>query len=551
MRIEVNTTKNSPYRAVRVVSSHRVDGKPRKKIHRFIGTAKTDTDLTALMREAQLVVDTLEAEAEPNLFGAESTLKQLVEARAQPQPTTLAVDAMALRTRQRTCSGFHDVYGELYRNLRLHRILPASRYRASSSALFHTVMARLANPQSKRRNSLDLATNFGVRLALPKIYRMMDHLDDDHIATTQRLAADAALGLLGGSIDVLLFDCTTLYFESFNVDTLRQPGYSKDAKFKESQVLLALMVTGDGLPVGYELLPGASFEGHSLIQALDHLRERIDVRHAVCVADRGMFSAANLQHLTDAGVYFVVGAKLKRRAESKAIVAWANAAGNATARYQEWALDDDRRLVVSWSAARATRDGKQRERLLAKLRRHVKDDNRIPANAIDTHGGARRFVRREATADYRLDETKIANAEQWDGVHGVITNLPADTAMEDVCSYYHDLWQVESVFRVTKHDLKIRPIFHWTERRIKAHIAIAFMSLVLVRHLMYRLKIRGHPMSAETIRVALNTASESMVQEGTTGPWFALPDKPSRNCETIYRTVGLKRSTRPYVLNVD
>ena len=111
---------------------------------------------------------------------------------------------------------------------------------------------------------------------------------------------------------MLLFDCTTLYFESFEPDRLWQPGYSKDGKFRETQVLLALMVTMEGLPVGYEVLPGASFEGHSLVPTLRRLRRAHDLRRVVCVADRGMTGEDNMAAMEAEGMHFIVGAKLKQ-----------------------------------------------------------------------------------------------------------------------------------------------------------------------------------------------------------------------------------------------
>ena len=141
---------------------------------------------------------------------------------------------------------------------------------------------------------------------------MLGNLTGARIDRLQLLARNQAQDLLNRPLDVLLFDCTTLYFESFVSDGLKQPGYSKDAKFKESQVLLALMVTPEGLPVGYEVLPGTSFEGHSLVLALRRLRRVHELRRAICVADRSMLSGANLAAMEAEGMFYIVGAKLKQ-----------------------------------------------------------------------------------------------------------------------------------------------------------------------------------------------------------------------------------------------
>lgn len=551
MRVEVNRTPNSPRATVRVVKSYRVDGQPRKRIVRYLGVAHDARHLAQLIREAEMTIDHLAAEAEPGLLGVAGTYAQLQAARqAQARAAPPPLDFRNLQAIGRVCLGFHDVYGSLYEALGFHRLLPATRYRASAQALFHTVMARLANPASKRRNSLDLAANFGIELPLEKVYRMMDQLTPARIETLQRLAANAARAHHGGAIDVVLFDCTTLYFESFQVDALRQPGYSKDAKFKESQVLMALMVTHDGLPLGYELLPGATFEGHSLIPALTRLQQRLTLRHVVCVADRGMLSQANLDRLAAAGMHYVVGAKLKRHPLAEQILQWGAAAAGGRARQRAWDLAADQRLVVSYAPARAQRDAQQRARILDKLPAH-EDGEAIGASRIDRGGGSRRYLKRIGTTHYELDADKIAAAARWDGLHGVVTNLPAEHDAATILSYYRDLWQVESVFRVTKHDLKIRPIYHWTEPHVHAHVAIAFMTLTLLRHLMRRLDSRQQSMSAEDIRIALTSASDSLYRDAPSNLRFAVPDPISDQCATLYRTMGVARTARPYLVTDD
>lgn len=112
-------------------------------------------------------------------------------------------------------------------------------------------------------------------------------------------------------IDVLFYDCTTLYFESFIEDDFKQYGYSKDFKFNQSQVLLALLVTPEGLPVGYEVFPGASFEGHTLIPILKNLKAQHELNNIIFVADRGLLSEENLLFLEQEKFQYIVGPRLQ------------------------------------------------------------------------------------------------------------------------------------------------------------------------------------------------------------------------------------------------
>ncbi len=147
----------------------------------------------------------------------------------------------------------------------------------SHDALFHVVMARIANPDSKRGSVRRLEEDFGVSLPLEKVYRMMDQLDVKTITHLRRREASRSL------LPVLFFDCTTLYFETAVEDELRQHGFSKDGKHRDSQVLLALMVTREGLPISYEVFPGSTYEGHSLVPVLQDMQRRHQVERAVCV----------------------------------------------------------------------------------------------------------------------------------------------------------------------------------------------------------------------------------------------------------------------------
>ena len=232
-------------------------------------------------------------------------------------------------------------------------------------------MARIANPVSKRASVHCLEEDFGVRLPLERVYRMMDHLTDARIQRLQQLARNQAQDLLNRPLDVLLFDCTTLYFESFVSDGLKQPGYSKDAKFMESQVLLALMVTPEGLPVGYEVLPGASFEGHSLVPALRRLRQVHELRRVICVADRGMLSRDNLAAMEAEGMFYIVGARLKKLpkgCQEEVLDPGRFGAPDAEGVRVQEVMHQGRRIVVSHSHSqdpkRAAKDARERERAL-------------------------------------------------------------------------------------------------------------------------------------------------------------------------------------------
>ena len=553
MFVRVKTTPNSPRKSVQLVESVRVDGKVKQKILRHIGIALDDDEVQRLKELGELVKAKLETQHQSSLFSPEMTARQVLEARRQQsEDEPILVDLKLLREEQRVITGIHDIYGEIYQQLGFDRVLPASRFRASNAALKDCVLARIANPDSKRATARLLEQDFGIHLPLEKIYRMMDQLDERRIDQLKTTIGTATRALLGGSLDVLFFDCTTLYFESFQEDDLKQNGYSKDCKFGQPQVLLALMVSQEGLPVSYEVFPGATFEGHSLIPVLEELKRKYSLNRVVCVADRGMLNAANLQALEAAGMHYIVGAKLKQlpQAQQQKILdkdQYQTVAGSGERRFE--LPHQQRRIVVSYCPKRADKDRHDREQSVQRLLKKIgKSQN--PKSLLNNYG-YKKFLTISGKTRLSVNEEKIAQAARWDGLHGVITNLPKKISADELFSHYRGLWQVEETFRITKHDLKIRPIYHWTPRRVRAHIAIAFMALTAVRHLSYRTALQYKRLSPQVIRNALCHVQHSVLRHKKTRKRYVIPSQFSPEAKKIYQLMGIKLSGAPYALSDD
>ena len=549
MFVRVKTTPNSPRKAVQLVESVRAGHTVRQKIVRHIGIALDEDELVKLKDLAEVVKAKLQADTQPALFPPEDVAEQVIAAQRQRDDAPLKVDLKQLKETQRIVSGIHAVYGAVYDALGLSRLLPAYRYRASHKALFHSVMARLANPDSKRASVRALAADFGVQVSLEQVYRMMDLWDEKRIEQLNALAGAQAQALLGGPLRVLFFDCTTLYFESFSEDTLKQPGYSKDAKFKECQVLLALAVTETGLPVHYQVLPGATFEGHSLIPVVQALQKDYDVQEAVIMADRGMLSEDNLKTLEEAGLHYIVGARLKSlpQAIQSQILDEGRYQPLGEASVRVLSLPhESRRLVVSYAPVRAEKDRRDRDKAINKLRKKLAN-SRHPKDLLNNYG-YKKYLQVEGKTTLTVNQDKITEATRWDGLHGVITNLPESTDNPTILSQYRGLWQVEDTFRVSKHDLKVRPIYHWTPRRIRAHLAIAFMTLLCVRHLQYRMSLQAKPVSPEVIGNALTHVQHSVLEHKQTKRRYVIPSSISEVGRQLYKVMGLTHSSTPYEL---
>lgn len=550
MYIRTKSTPNSPRKSIQIVESVRDGDKVKQKIVRHVGIAFDENERQKLIELAEHIKAKLETEQQPSLFAPEDLTEIAIAHRkkSKDDDKPLHVNLKHLREEQRIVVGIHEVYGEVYKDLGFNEIFGnPKRNEKIEQLLYHIVMARIANPQSKRESVSMLERDFGVQLELQKVYRMMDRLDEKVVEKIQKLSQESAQGLLKEKINILFYDCTTLYFESFTEDNLKKNGYSKDMKFNQPQVLLALLVPQEGLPIGYEVFPGSCFEGHTLVPILEGLQNRYDVSNVVFVADSGLLNEANLTYLEKHDIKYIVGARLKGtpQALQEDILNKAN--------YKKQIQESDsladftyggRRLIVSHNLKRAEKDKYDREKAIEKLLKKLRS-NKSNAKSLLSNYGYKKYLAIKGKTELAINEEKIEAASKWDGLHGVITN-DKEAKVEDIVSHYKGLWQIEECFRISKHDLKIRPIYHWTPERIRAHIAISFMALTCVRNLTYRVALQYKKLSAEVIKRELVHTQLSFLKHVQTRERYCIPSNTSQDAKKIYQVMGLKLSAVPF-----
>ncbi len=384
---------------------------------------------------------------------------------------------------------------------------------------------------------------------------MMDTLTPERINRLQDITWSHTRELLTDEIKVMFYDCTTLYFESFTEDELRSFGYSKDHKFNQGQVLLALMVTREGLPVGYdEVFPGNMYEGDTFRYAIEKIKTRYRVKRVVIVADSGLLSKPNIELLEKEKLEFILGARLKSLSDK-----WQEKILDNTdyqkiekecevLRITTHAYTKNRRLIITHSSKRSEKDRKDREKAIDKLRQKLEKSKR-PESLISNYG-YKKYLTVDGEVKVRVNEEKLERESLWDGLHGVFTNIKTEEMdAEEILTQYHGLWQVEESFRITKHDLKVRPVFHWSEKRIRSHIAICFVAFSLIRFLQYRLrKHTDEGFSAEKIREELFRIQESIVRNTADNNKYVIPSKTSQDALRIYQAMNRKRNVIPFRL---
>ena len=518
---------------VQIVESYRHQGSTRQRMIKHVGTAKTEDELNQLIQVANVLKVELEHQQKTALVKKDKSLIAINHDEMVP--------IAALRECSRQVLGIHDIYGEVYDQLGFTNLFTRPKQQVrSASILRELVLGRIAEPGSKRATVERLASHFGVSLKLEQVYRTMDKMDHVFSERIQKKTLEATYRLTGEQLDVVFYDATTLYFESFSEDELKQNGFSKDKKFNQPQVLLTLLVTTHGLPVGYEVFPGAMFEGHTMSEVLTKLKQRYAVRDVVVVADRGMLNASNIEYLEKAGYYYILGSKIKtlKQAVKKEILTWSHIVKEEAEGTHRIAIKENRALILSYRLSRAKKDRLDREKAVDKLKKRLSRSANPKELISQSH--LPKYIRVEGNAKLVFDEEKLQDQAAWDGLVGMETNHP-DLDNLTVINQYSGLWQVEESFRIQKHDLRIRPIYHWTPRRVKAHIAISFMAFSCIRHVEYRLAMQGKKLSPEVIKKHLLQVQASIIEDTESKRRYRLVSKLTPEAKSIYSMIGVKQ----------
>ena len=439
---------------------------------------------------------------------------------------------------KRVVEGVHDVAGAMFDEIYQGLFKGKRPY----WLLRDVVLSRLVYPCSKRRTQEKLAKHFDKTHSLEMIYWMMDQVFPK-INQIKQMTFEKTKNLFPEKVDLILFDVTTLYFESVEVDELRNYGYSKDHRFNTTQVVLALATNQDGLPIGYELFEGNKAEVSTLAEAIQSWRKLFKIDSVCFVGDRAMFSKNNIELLESLGYQYIIAAKLKSLPHQLKTHILDEKYYRPTVLNNEFSWIGEfeyqgQRLITSYKSQRAMKDLKDRQLILDKLKKNIGKQS-SPKKLI-TNQGAKKFITVNDEATVTLDEDKIEIAAQWDGLHGIITNIRDDTPASLIFRYAR-LWVIEESFRVNKHTLEMRPIYHWATPRIHAHIAICYMTFTVLRHLQYRVNLT-QKISIDTILDELMNVQASIYRHKRTKDRYRVPGAYSNNARKIYKTFELERS---------
>jgi len=353
------------------------------------------------------------------------------------------------------------------------------------------VIARLSFPASKLKTTDLLSKYHFMDVDVQKVYRYLDKLYNTQKETVQQISYEHTLTILDNNISIVFYDVTTLYFEIDDEDDFRKTGFSKEGKHQHPQILLGLLVSIDGYPLAYEIFEGNKFEGHTMLPVVETFKQKYQIDKLVIIADSGLLSNENIRELQTKGYEFIIGARIKN--ESNIIKEKILSLKLKNGQSEVILKQDNIKLIINYSKARASKDSANREKGLLRLKKQISKGN-LTKSALNKRG-YNKFLKIDGNVRISLDKGKVEQDTRWDGLKGYLTNT--NLAKEETIDNYNHLWKIERAFRISKNDLRIRPIYHRLKRRIEAHICIAFVAYKVYKELERQLREKKSNMNPE------------------------------------------------------
>ena len=354
---------------------------------------------------------------------------------------------------------------------------------------------------------------------------------------------------LFSTLDLVFMDTTSLYFEGAGGQTLGRRGFSKDHRPDLNQMILAVLLDGDGRPVCTEMWPGNTADTGSLIPVVDRLRQRFAVRRVCVVADRGMISAETIAELEARGLLYILGVRERTDTLARELVLDDPAPfipliltkRNKEIEYEAKAVAlAGRRYIVCRNRDEMRKDAAARAAILAALERQLKKGDK----SLVGNKGYRRFLATPGDDHFAIDRVKAEGDAKFDGIFVLRTN--ADLSPLEAMLCYKNLWMVERAFRTSKSLFATRPIFHKLDETIRGHVSCSFLALVLKKELEDRIANTAKPAadgdaahngSWPDILADLDSLTETEVEQD--GKHFLLRSAPRPAASLALRAAGV------------
>lgn len=366
---------------------------------------------------------------------------------------------------------FIGVYYTYAYEILLKTITQIGLNKVGTQLLLDLIVLRIIEPVSKLRSIELLNEYFGIKHRRQSFYKSAPSwLTLKNSA--EEIIIEFAKKSYDFTFDLVFYDITTLYFEAFQEDELRKNGFSKDNKSQQPQILVALMVSKEGFPVSYEIFPGNTFEGHTILPVVQSFIQKHSVKKLTIVADAAMISMDNVQKFNQDKLNYIVGARIANLPTS--LINFISKSLNKEDGKNIRVQTDKGHLICSFSSVRFRKDKYEMDKQIEKAKTLVQTPSKCKKLKFTT-------VKAEKV---KLNKELIEKTTKILGIKGYYTNLSESEVSNDiVITQYHELYRIEQAFRVAKSDLQTRPIFHYKEDPVKLHLLICFITLSVAKHI--------------------------------------------------------------------
>lgn len=439
----------------------------RNRLIKSIGCSTEPKELAILNERAKQELERLRGQSNLFIFEKDIHIESFISELSNAQIRTIGPEL---------------VFGKIYNHIGYNKI--------NSDLFRHLVIARLAFPLSKLKTIEYLYRYQGIIFDLDTVYRFMDKLNSELKDQVEQISFKHTLKVLNGNLTIMFYDMTTLYFEASDEDDLRKIGFSKDGKHSNPQIYLGLLVGLGGYAIGYDIFEGNIYEGHTLVPTIEKISKKFNLSKPIIVADAGLLNNDNIKALESQEYEYILGARIKNESiENKEKMLSASFEDKSYIVIES----GNAKLIVQYSSKRAKKDEHNRKRGLKNLEKKIKSGKLTKQNI--NNRGYNKYLKMEGEIIISIDEEKFKADQKWDGLKGYVTNC--NHAPSIIIENYKNLWHIEKAFRMSKTDLRIRPIYHRLRKRIEAHICLSFVAYSIYKELERVLKEEKYRLSVE------------------------------------------------------
>lgn len=402
-------------------------------------------------------------------------------------------------------------------------------------ATFAMVLNRVCDPMSKLATREWMKTVYRSEweeLELHHLYRALDFLID-HKEEIEGALYRRVWDLFNLKLDLVLWDTTTTYFEGRAAEGLAEYGYSKDNRPDRVQIMIGVLMSRDGFPIAHEVFPGNTAEVDTFRDVLQKVRQKFALNRVILVADRGMVPEKLLKEIEEAGLEYIVGVKMRKLKAMREIL-------TRGGRYHEVSpelkvkqvVHEGVRYIVCLNVKEREHDHKVREEAVARLKEKLSQGQ---FKQLIGNSAYRRYIKVDGSRA-SLDEEALKEEAKYDGKYVLRTNTALSP--EEVALSYKVLWQVKRAFRELKSGLDLRPVYHWTEKRIRGHVMVCFLALVLEMALRRKLKELGKEVPYE--HLLLDLSQLKAVQLELDGKKYLARTELMGHADLAFKAVGMR-----------